>query len=366
MIQIYKDRYGNTHKFDTENEVCGIPGCNNKVAAITKHNFKFSKMYCEKHSYGVNIKCKNCGKEMIISCSDFMSIYPNIPRCKQCQLNDLNKTPEMRKQAGDLGRRLFKENKGMFSKESKEKAKIASHTKEVCEIRENNKRLNGFYNENGGYQKGLKLRKDNGSLNKWIKSGEKTRFLSSFKAENNIWFYYDKLNNQYIPWDNYKAKFNQKILTKDIESFINSIKSLDIFQPKAMGPVKSYNLDDIIKLYHTFRSQESNDWAGAKCAFERSLIENSVNWFCYIKFYIDRNSKIRPLVVGKSGSLNVNSSGSDISFSTNINDGPARRFLIEEGVVWDKTQILIIKSKSEQQALFYEQKISDIYGLFGS
>ena len=189
---------------------------------------------------------------------------------------------------------------------------------------------------------------------------------SNFTEQNNIIYYYDKSNKQYIPWEDYKTKFNRKRLTKDVESFISSLKSLDIFQPKNMGPVGSYDINDIIKLYSTFRTQDSIDWAGSKSAFEQSLVENSINWFTYIKFYIDRKDKIKPLVVGKSGSLNVNANGSDVSFSTDENDGPARRFLIESSAAWDKTQILIIKAKSEQQALFYEWKISDIYGLFES
>ena len=77
-----------------------------------------------------------------------------------------------------------------------------------------------------------------------------------------------------------------------------------------------------------------------------------VNWFSYVKFYIDSRKRIRPLVVGKSGSLNVNSGGSDVSFSTDGNDGPARKFLMDECATWDKTQILVIKAKSEKQALF--------------
>ena len=192
-------------------------------------------------------------------------------------------------------------------------------------------------------------------------------FHPSFKTENDILYYYDKSNKQYIPWEDYKAKFNRKRLTKDVESFINSLKSLDIFQPKNMGPVGSYDIDEIVKLYPTFRTQESDNWANARNAFEQSLIEAKIDWFVYIKFFIDQLGCIKPLVVGKSGSLNVNANGSDISFSTNVNDGPARRFLIEtKGASWDKTHILIIKAKSEQQALFYEWKISDVYGLFES
>ena len=456
MIQIYKDRYGNEHAFDTENEICGIPKCKNQVAAITKKNMKYSKMYCEEHTKGVKINCKICNKEMIISCSDYMKVYPNIPRCKQCQLNELNKSPKMRKQARDLGKKLFIENKGMFSKESKELAIKNSHTKEVCKIREENKRNNGFYDKNGGYEKGLNKRKENGSLEKWQKSGqtkeahakqnitkwknmseenkekeikrlneigftpnfitknhirfyksievhefsekilsgkldindypninirfgkvcygtediltsEKLLKIYQFEEKDNVLYYYDKTSKTYIPWEKYKLKFSRMRTTSEINNFIKKLKALEIFQPKHMGPVGSYDLNDIIQLLPTFRTQDSQDWTGAKNAFEQSLVDADIHWFTYIKFYIDNKKKtIRPLVVGKSGSLLVNSSGSDLSFSTDINDGPARKFLNDENLQWDKTQILIIKAKSEQQALFYEWKIAYVYELFES
>lgn len=114
MIITYYDRYKNEHTFDTENEICGIPNCNCKVAAITTNNMRKSKMYCENHLNGVSTTCKCCKKEMIISCSDFMSIYPNQPKCRQCQLNELNKTQKMKEQARNLGKKLYKENRGIF------------------------------------------------------------------------------------------------------------------------------------------------------------------------------------------------------------------------------------------------------------
>lgn len=55
--------------------------------------------------------------------------------------------------------------------------------------------------------------------------------------------------------------------------------------------------------------------------------------------------------------MNVNTFGSDVGFSESKSHGPARQFLQEsEGCSWDKTQILIIKAKSEKQALFFEYK----------
>lgn len=189
------------------------------------------------------------------------------------------------------------------------------------------------------------------------------------KTKNNILFYYDRSVNDYIPWEKYKAKFNRKKITKDIETFVNAVKSLDIFKPKSMGPIGTYDINDIVQLVPTFRTQESHDWAGAAGAFEQNLIDLGVNWFVYVKFYIaksiDDKVNIRPLV-GKSRSLLVNTSGSDVCFSEDIDDGPARRFLSDVGTTWNKTQIMIIKVKSECQALFYEQYLSKQFMLFES
>lgn len=189
----------------------------------------------------------------------------------------------------------------------------------------------------------------------------------NFITKDDILYYYDKSISDYIPWEDYKLKFSRMRSTYEIDNFIKKVKNLDIFKPKQMGPADSYNINEIVQLVPTFRTQDSENWTRAKEAFEKRLLELNINWFTYIKFYIDPKTKnIRPLVIGKSGSKFVNSSGSDLSFSTDINDGPARQFLYDIGSSWDKTQVLIIKAKSEQQALFYEWKISDVYRLFES
>ena len=223
-----------------------------------------------------------------------------------------------------------------------------------------------------GLNNGLKCNK-NCLKNKYgfckLKQLENLDIRPNFKIKDNVRYHLDKSIDAYILWEDYKAKFNRKRTTKDTEKFINTLKSLDLFQPKNMGPIGSYDIDNIIKIYPTFRTQDSSNWVGARGAFEQSLVDNNINWFTYIKFYINtENNIIRPLVVGKSGSLNVNSYGSDISFSEAINDGPARRYLLESNgkLIWDKTQILIIKAKSEKQALFYENRIVDVFDLFES
>ena len=163
--------------------------------------------------------------------------------------------------------------------------------------------------------------------------------------------YYDYSINDYIPWNEYKEKFKIKI-----EASNNFIDDIKLIYPNAF-------------IQTTFRTQESDNWAGARQAFEFNLIEKNINWFSYIKFFIDEVGNIKPLVVGKTGSLNVNANGSDVSFSTDINDGPARRFLNDEknkGFEWCKTQILIIPCENENEAYNVEKFIFDNFNLFQS
>ena len=88
----------------------------------------------------------------------------------------------------------------------------------------------------------------------------------------------------------------------------------------------------------------------------------NVGWFVYVKFYVKKDGGIKPLVIGKSGSLLVNMYGSDLSFSIDVNDGPARRFLAEEGLEWCKTQIAVLLVESEEEAYVDEQPFSCCQG----
>ena len=116
----------------------------------------------------------------------------------------------------------------------------------------------------------------------------------------------------------------------------------------------------------TFRIQKSIDWIDASLAFEKNLLEKEIKWFSYIKFYINNNNKILPLVSGKTGSLLVNSSGSDVNFSEDISHGPARKLLKENNLEWDKTQILIISANSENGAYIIKKYLKNNYNLLSS
>ena len=118
----------------------------------------------------------------------------------------------------------------------------------------------------------------------------------------------------------------------------------------------------------TFRTSKES-WNGDKIAFEQNLLDNGYKWFIYIKFYKDKkNNKIyaKPLVVGKSGSLKVNSSGSDLNFSTDVNDGPARQFLYENNKQWLYSYIAIKSCINRQDAYEKEAKVMKLLNLYGS
>ena len=180
-----------------------------------------------------------------------------------------------------------------------------------------------------------------------IITSQKILKVSKFETKDNILYFYDRSINDYIPWENYKKKF---IIQSNKLTYKN-------------------NIIPGFKLYSTFRAQDSEDWSGGiKQAFEQSLIDDSISWFIYIKFYLDMQNNSKPLVCGKSGSLLVNSNGSDLSFSTDINDGPARRFLAENSgkYLWDKTKIAILPCNSEKEAYELERKYTNLLNLFGS
>ena len=180
---------------------------------------------------------------------------------------------------------------------------------------------------------------------------------SNFETKNDVLYYYDVEIGDYVPWDKFRLNFENKRISNSVKEFQNLIQN-------------DYLKCNDVFIQSTFRNQDSIDWDGKKQAFERNLIEKNINWFVYIKFYrkINDINYIKPLVAGKSGSLLVNESGSDVNFSENIEDGPARRFLYEnkDRYTWDKEEILIITCKSEEEALRIEKEIQDKYKLFKS
>lgn len=157
--------------------------------------------------------------------------------------------------------------------------------------------------------------------------------IQNFIEKDGLLFYFNE--KEFIEWGKFKDKFK-----------IQNI---------------NFKLPEEFKLYPTFRSQNSQIWGRSKSAFEQSLIDENIGWFVYIKF--DENNK--PLVIGKTGSKLV-IEGTDVCFDLNEDGGPARKYLIEEGLNWNKTQIAICKCNSEKEALEKEKEIGKKYNLFYS
>lgn len=190
--------------------------------------------------------CKNC--------KEFRQFYSNleIAKCVFEANNDWRKeNPELSRQIASNGAKaLAKKIKNMTKEEKIEWTKRSCNSPTANKNPES-KRLNSGlkYCEKCGketYHINNTCMKCHPSSGTGRKYDLAPIFCSSFKEENNILYYYDKSINNYISWEDYKKKFNRKRLTRDIENFIDNIKSLDIFQPKNMGPIGTYDLDDII------------------------------------------------------------------------------------------------------------------------
>ena len=123
--------------------------------------------------------------------------------------------------------------------------------------------------------------------------------------------YFSRDIRKYVCWSCYKDKF----ISINLENRL--LNSISKEFPTAIS-------------IPTFRTQDSQTWEGALGAFNQYLLDLNIQWFVYIKFYIDKETnQSKPLVVGKTGSTLVNSNGIDVNFSEEINDGPARKFLNE-------------------------------------
>lgn len=175
-----------------------------------------------------------------------------------------------------------------------------------------------------------------------ILTGEINKLNNSlFQTKNNVLYYYDRTVKDYIPWEEYK------------ENFISMISSFNLDYHNIIG-----------NIFPTFITKDSSINCGHS-AFDQLLIDKNIDWFVYIKFFIKEN-EIYPLVVGKSGSYNVNSNGSDLSFSKNVDDGPSRKFLYENNLDYLYDYIYLIPCKTENEAYSLEKEICSKYNLFSS
>lgn len=119
------------------------------------------------------------------------------------------------------------------------------------------------------------------------------------------------------------------------------------------------------KLIPTMRTSYSS-WSGDKIVFNSLLQEYGYRWIVYVKMYCPEKGIAKPIVVGKSGSLSVNASGCDLSFSTDTSHGPARKKLARERKTWYYDYIWVKGTISERKAYHLESKIMRKMNLFGS
>ena len=171
----------------------------------------------------------------------------------------------------------------------------------------------------------------------------------NFIEKDNIVYYFDRNSNKYVEWEQYKKQFDSEdhkfYQTDDIISYLNNLN----YKPQYLD---------------TFITENSKLNCG-HAAFDKLLVDKNISWFVYIKFYNNIDS-IKPLVVGKSGSYLVNKSGSDLSFSKSIKDGPARRFLKEYNYDWYYNKILLVSCDTENEAYNLEKDLSNNFKLFNS
>lgn len=126
------------------------------------------------------------------------------------------------------------------------------------------------------------------------------------------------------------------------------------------------------KIFNTYLEQDKGRWRrGKHKEFEQSLIDDNLYYFAYIKFYLN-DGKEYALVAGKSGSLNVNYTGSDVRFREYPEKGEAKDWLNKINKQWCHTEILIIrtsetdKKASNNEALEIENDLVSTFGLFES
>lgn len=152
--------------------------------------------------------------------------------------------------------------------------------------------------------------------------------------------FYDKTKKKYICWD---------------------CKKEEVLNNETIQAVIDFGYEIIPTFYY-----ESDFWY-KRNKFEEDLAYNkNVKWFSYVKFYIDAYGASRPLVAGKTGSLLVNKSGTDVSFSTNANDGKSRIFLSDSNLSWNTSVIAIKKFDLEKDAYKFETKTAKHFNLFYS
>lgn len=366
---------------------CEFPNCNKPTASETK-NLRYSKHYCEEHSKGIKVPCSVCGKELIYKPGDYIEILQTtgIFRCHKCFMKIHNSSKAMREKAAELGKKYGSKNIIKYNTSEKGRAMsaiigknygIPAIQKQWVGTNEHLKQITELGNIYG------KLTHDKNFKN-WIGSKDHLEHISNLGSKNN-WTMGN--NYQWCEKCQRETLHNSRVCCKCHPESSSGFKSYfkeenkcnihpnenlsykDIcwscykeqFKSEKVNIFKNYNFS----LIPTFRSSKDS-WNGDLQAFQQYLVDSNIGWNVYIKFYINNKNETLPLVCGKSGSFLVNSSGHDLSFSTDVSHGPARKFLYENNFQWNYNIIAILSVDSELEALKIENEIIEKYKLFGS
>lgn len=198
---------------------------------------------------------------------------------------------------------------------------------------------------------------------------------------------YFKINNELVTKDiNEAIKAKEKGLKvipvyekeyNNSNSFCKKDENEVILQPINYIPINIYIsqikkkpvnfVPDGFEIISTGRDQNSIE---TNSILESKLISLGVTWFVYIKY--DENGT--PLVVGKSGTKgsikgdgSIKYSSNDIRFDIKEDDcRAARKYLLDNNLDWNKTQIAYKPCNSEKEALDLEIEIFEKYNLFYS
>lgn len=166
-------------------------------------------------------------------------------------------------------------------------------------------------------------------------------------------FVYDHRISNYVNWNELKLDYLKNIT---LQNWLEN-----------SGILNKYPNEKIIPTFITNINENSNTkrFMEGLGIFQQFLVDEEIEWCAYGKFAKDNESYI-PLVSGQSASLLINNSGHDLSFSHNIEDGPARLYIKEHNIDWFKDEILIIPTKSREESLIVESDLSNFNFPFNS
>ena len=344
-----KKTYCQEHLFSFLPKQCKAPGCSETPLALQLKNMRFSKNFCEKHRYQLEVACISCTKIYTMSSKKFKEAG----LCRSCI--SIKSSP--------LRIAAMKEN-GSYDRwrascESKE-SRVLGYQNMVKNG--NVKNLISASNKPDVILAKQKSRIDSGSFDKFMSASRETL--------RERWKNPEEASKMLKNLTSYHKSF---IYSNACEIHPEEIRQ--VFRASAYscwGCTKTSILDSVptsILNIHTDQIwiptlRESLNTSKGQIAMEQYLVDQNISWFTYIKFY-SNNDQIVPLVAGKTGSKLVNIAGTDIRFRY---DGvnPGRTFLRESKLVWHTDKVLIIPTENEIDAFKLEIDLAQKLDLFYS